>query len=96
VQGNCISVAAGADHTVALLKDGKVRAFGRNYHGQCDVPADAQGNCISVAADFCHTAALLKNGKVRAFGYNAYGQCDVPADDLWSLHHAAPHDPQSP
>jgi len=79
-QDNIIDVAAGQCHTVALLKDGKVRVFGRNDTGQCDVPADAQGNCISAAAGGHHIVVLLKNGKVRAFGCNTCGQCDVPAD----------------
>jgi len=71
---------------LALLKDGKVRAFGYNGDGQCDVLADAQGNCISVAADDNLTVALLKDGKVsfsgrvRAFGEKNAGQCDAPAD----------------
>merc|ERR1711908_1440 len=80
VRGQCVGVAAGDYHTVALLKDGTINAFGDNGESQCNVPADVQGHCVGVVAGLCHTVALLKDGKINAFGLNSSGQCTVPAD----------------
>ena len=61
--GNLVTaVAAGWDHTVALLDDGSVRCWGYNYYGQCDVPSGVgeEGNLVTaVAAGRGHTVALL-------------------------------------
>ena len=72
------SVACGTGYTIAILNDGRIRAFGEIYYGL--VPADVQGLCIGVAAGDNHTIALLEDGRLRAFGCNFDDQCNVPAD----------------
>jgi len=73
--GDAVSVAAGAAHVLVLQKDGTVRAFGDNAHGQlgCDGLTDA----VAVAAGDNHSLVLLADGTVRAFGDNTCGQCSV-------------------
>jgi alpha-tubulin suppressor-like RCC1 family protein len=40
VCGTVQQIACGAHHTVVLLEDGAVRAWGSNFRGQCNVPLD--------------------------------------------------------
>ena len=66
-------------HTVAIQTSGKVRAWGFNDYGQCNVPIDL-GACTQIAAGPWHSVAIQNSGTVRAWGWNASGCCDVPAD----------------
>ena len=68
-------VAAGIDHTVVLLDEGTVRAFGDNTYGQLDV--EGWENIVSVAAGAYHTLGLTADGRVLACGDNAHQQADV-------------------
>lgn len=62
---------------VAVLIDGMVKAWGYNFSGQTNVPADLTG-VVGIAAGLSHTVALLIDGKVVAWGNNGYGQTNVP------------------
>lgn len=84
------AIAAGAEHTIALTKDGKVLAWGANWAGQLGdgatvpqstpVPVkghDGQGRLegiIAIAAGTEHSVALRDDGTVWAWGGNRYGQ----------------------
>src|SRR4051812_8523083 len=46
---NVVAVAAGYDHSLALLANGKVTAWGGNSSGQTNVPADLT-NVVAIAA----------------------------------------------
>ncbi|MBE6618755.1 MAG: hypothetical protein E7626_03090 [Ruminococcaceae bacterium] len=70
-----VSVKASAHHTVILLSDGSVVAFGDNSFGQCDVSLLRDVVAIDVGA--YHTLALLADGSVRALGNTDFGQCSV-------------------
>jgi len=67
--------------------DGPVHCWGRNYEGQCDVPADL-GPCSNVAGGYLHSIALRSDGTVRCWGRGTvntgdggeFGQSIVPAD----------------
>ncbi|MCZ6689109.1 MAG: DUF4382 domain-containing protein, partial [Planctomycetota bacterium] len=82
------AVAGGASHTVALMDDGTLRAWGRNFAGQLgdgtttdrSVPVqvvDGAGGLLSgvaaVTAGNAHTAALMDDGTLRAWGSNFRG-----------------------
>lgn len=75
-----IDIAAGKNHTVALLDDLTVACWGDNSSGQCGVPGDL-GACMMIAAGENHTVALQVDGKVVCWGNNQVGQSGVP-DDL--------------
>ncbi len=79
------AIAAGGSHSLALLKDGKVMAWGDNETGQLgdgsegqfsDVPVEVKGlsEVTAIAAGGSHSLALLKDGKVMVWGNDEYGQ----------------------
>jgi hypothetical protein len=55
---NVVAVAAGNNHSVALLRDGTIRAWGWNGSGQTDVPPSAS-NVRAIASGLDHCLALL-------------------------------------
>ncbi len=77
-------LAAGGDHTCALLEDATVRCWGKNDAGQLGdgttndaaVPVhipELQG-IAQVAAGLRHTCALLRNGTIACWGDNSRHQ----------------------
>ena len=90
VGGTVIQLAAGREHTCALLDMGKVRCWGYNGYGQLgygntnnvgddETPAsagdvDVGGKVVQLAAGDGHTCALLDTGKIRCWGYGRLGQ----------------------
>jgi hypothetical protein len=68
-------VSAGANHTVALCRDGGVIAIGDNSKGQCNVQSWRDIVAVAAGADF--TLGLQNDGTVIATGRNDKGQCDV-------------------
>jgi hypothetical protein len=54
--GFVTQVAAGAQHTLALLDSGDVVAFGSNAYGQCSVPGTV-GIAAGIAAGAYHSLA---------------------------------------
>ncbi len=78
------AVAAGGEHSLALLSNGTVRAWGNNSEGQLGngstanskVPVIVSGlvNVVAIAAGKEHSLALLSNGTVMAWGSNEEGQ----------------------
>ena len=78
------SVAAGGMHTLAVLSDGTVRAWGWNGNGQLGdgttvdrltpVPVPGLTQVRSIAGGMYHSAAVSMDGTVRAWGWNGVGQ----------------------
>lgn len=73
------AISAGLFHSVALMEDGTMKAWGDNRYKQCDVPVRLT-NVTAISAGGYHTVALREDGTVVAWGDNSYGQCDVPAN----------------
>mmetsp|Transcript_3732 Transcript_3732/g.6271 ORF Transcript_3732/g.6271 Transcript_3732/m.6271 type:complete len:567 (-) Transcript_3732:124-1824(-) len=74
-------IAGGDLHSLLLLEDGEVFAFGGNDEGQCTVPAAVRGRrATQVAAGASYSVVLLEDGDVVAFGSNDHGQCSIPAN----------------
>jgi hypothetical protein len=79
-----ISVAAGADHNLAVDEDGGVWVWGRNNYGQLGkgnrsvaerIPSKLDGvTARSVAAGFSHSLILETSGTVLGFGRSNVGQ----------------------
>jgi alpha-tubulin suppressor-like RCC1 family protein len=79
-----IAIASGDYHSLVLLDDGTVRAWGRNEYGQLgnsttissNVPVliAGLGNVKAIAASGFHSMALLSNGQVFSWGRNNFGQ----------------------
>ncbi len=86
--GPAVQVAAGADHSCALLADGKVRCWGYNVNGRLGVGhklnlgdepgempppvANVGGTAIQIAVGNYTSCALLDTGKVRCWGTRSY------------------------
>jgi alpha-tubulin suppressor-like RCC1 family protein len=79
-----VAIAAGSYHSMALLDDGTVVAWGSDkdeQYKQCDIPADLSNYyVVAIAAGHEHSMALKDDGTVVAWGRNMYGQCNVPAN----------------
>lgn len=83
---NATAIAAGDMHTLALLANGTVKAWGANSLGQLglgsaisqftpqQIPAASLSNVIGIAAGYGHSLALLSNGTVKAWGLNLNGE----------------------
>jgi alpha-tubulin suppressor-like RCC1 family protein len=79
-----VAIAAGRDHTCALLANGSMRCWGANNTGQLGdgtdttrpVPVTVSGltNAVAIAAGDVHTCALLADSRVRCWGNNGGGQ----------------------
>jgi alpha-tubulin suppressor-like RCC1 family protein len=78
-------VSAGGEHSLALLGDGEVLAWGANHSGQLgngtqegasNLPSAVGGltGVTSISAGERHSLALLSGGSVVAWGYNPDGQ----------------------
>ena len=70
------AVAAGYQHSLALLLDGTVAAWGNDDSGQCDVP-EGLADVVAIACGNSHSLALKADGTVAAWGDDGSGQCDV-------------------
>jgi YD repeat-containing protein len=81
---NAIGVAAGTNHSLAVLADGRVLAWGQGDQGQLGngattnsasvVEVTGVSNAVAVAAGDRHSLVLLANGTVRCWGDNSSGQ----------------------
>jgi alpha-tubulin suppressor-like RCC1 family protein len=82
--GGVVDVAAGANHSLAVLSDGTVRAWGLNELGQLGTGSTAQApiptqvvgasGVVAVAAGVNHSLALTASGTVLAWGANTRGE----------------------
>ena len=88
--GPAMTVAAGGDHTCALMADASMRCWGANDHGQLglgttaalgddELPATAAPIALdrpvtAIAAGGNVTCAILDDGSLRCWGQNNYGQ----------------------
>lgn len=81
------AIACGDYHTVAVLDDGRVMAWGDGQYGQLglgDAKSRSQPTLIpglervkAIACGSGHTVALLEDGTMKAWGLNANGQLGV-------------------
>lgn len=71
-----VDIAVGSWHTVALLGDGQVVAWGLG--SRANVPAELE-NAVAISAGWHHSLALDASGRVYAWGENYNGQCNVPS-----------------
>jgi alpha-tubulin suppressor-like RCC1 family protein len=80
-----VAVAGGYNHSLALMADGTVLAWGDNQYGELGdgtsgtdrwMPVTVTGltNVVSIAAGYYHSMAVTADGKVWAWGYNNNGQ----------------------
>jgi alpha-tubulin suppressor-like RCC1 family protein len=81
------AIAAGNDHSCAVLADGRVQCWGDNTNGKLgsgssltlfrdSVPVTVAtvDDAVGVAAGYYHTCVLREGGTVRCWGMGLYGQ----------------------
>jgi hypothetical protein len=73
-----VSIAAGKSHYLAVLKSGKLTAWGSNTNGESTIPVAAQMGISQIGAGDGFSVALSNTGRVFAWGKNTYGQSTVP------------------
>lgn len=79
-----LQVAAGSDHSCALLDDGNVRCWGQATAQQLE-PVRTDGDvflpvgerAVQIDAGGAHTCALLASGRVACWGNNSIGQLGI-------------------
>jgi alpha-tubulin suppressor-like RCC1 family protein len=78
---NVVALAGGFLHSIALLSDGTVKAWGDNYFGEIgdissEIPTNVPGlsNIISIACGGSHNLFLNTNGNLFVWGSDFYGQ----------------------
>ena len=90
------AIAAGGEHTLALLSDGKVMAWGDDELGELgdgkttksDIPVTVSGlppkgaTVTAIAAGMEHSLALLSNGTAMAWGSNLDGQLGIGYEEV--------------
>ena len=72
-----VSIVGGDSHSVAVLRDGTIRAWGANDFGQTIVPSHSVP-FVAVAAGAFHNLAVDANGALVAWGRNESGQTNIP------------------
>src|SRR5437763_2337222 len=79
-----VAISVGDAHSLALLSNGTVKAWGYNYYGQLGdrtttdrskpVRVSGLSGVVGIAAGGFHNLALLSNGTAVAWGQNNHGE----------------------
>jgi alpha-tubulin suppressor-like RCC1 family protein len=75
---NVVSVKGGANHSMALRRDGSVFVWGSSYNGITNVPAGLN-DAVAIAAGGLHSLVLRSNGTLLAWGESNYSQTNIPS-----------------
>ena len=81
---NCVAIAAGNEHCLALTAEGRVVAWGNNDVGQTSVPVAALTDVVKIAAGPFSSIALKKDGTIITWGDNKADSQNPPAE--WQGH----------
>jgi len=82
-----VAISSGDVHTCAILDDGSVSCWGKNYYGQLGDGTNTDRNtpnqtsslgtgrtAVAISSGWEHTCAILDNASVSCWGWNYYGQ----------------------
>ena len=101
-----VSVSAGLHHTCAVLDNGSLKCWGRNYYGELGIGGttgyDVQyttpqavdlgtgRTAVSVSAGQYHTCAVLDNGSLKCWGRNTYGEIGIGGTTGYGVQYTIP------
>jgi hypothetical protein len=71
------AIAARGDHSLALMTNGTVAAWGDNTFGESRPPVNLS-NAVAIAAGYLHSVALCADGTVTVWGDDTFGQTNIP------------------
>ena len=71
-----VQVSAGGYHSCARRGTGEVVCWGRNNHGQVDVPDAVY---VDVSSNYWHSCGVTDTGTIQCWGDNEFEQSDAPA-----------------
>jgi alpha-tubulin suppressor-like RCC1 family protein len=72
---NVQQMAVGTEHSLALLLNGQVIAWGQNHAGQCDTPVWLR-DVVQIAASERTSHAVLRSGQLVSWGGNTISDTD--------------------
>jgi hypothetical protein len=92
VMDNVAQIAAGRQHSMAVTKDGRLYAWGRNARGQLGtgnrqnefLPAFIMDDVIALAAGDEHSMAITADGSLWGWGCNQHGQVGVAGSAMYN------------
>ena len=76
--GAVAAITAGTSHNLAILKTGKLYAWGNNTNGETTIPPIATMGVTQIAAGNGFSLALKTDGRLIAWGKNNDGQTTIP------------------
>lgn len=83
---NAVTIAAGTNHNLAILKTGKLLAWGgTNSNGETSIPSSATMGVSQIDAGDGFSLALKSDGRVIAWGKNNLGQITIPISATKSI-----------
>ncbi len=85
-----VAIAAGANHSLALLDDETMRTWGNNSFGQLgigtsgtststNIPQLPLATVIAIGSGDDHSLAIMADGRVGCFGNNFFSECGQPS-----------------
>jgi alpha-tubulin suppressor-like RCC1 family protein len=72
-----IAISAGADHSLALRRDGLVIGWGNNQYGAA-TPPQGLSDVKAIAGGWNYSLALLNDGTVVGWGSSEFGAATIP------------------
>ena len=83
--GKTKAISLGEKHNCAILENGELKCWGRNYSGKLgtgnntdlnapSAPINLGGKAVAISLGTSHSCALLEGGDVKCWGDNTAGQ----------------------
>jgi len=78
ISDTAVAIAAGTTHNLAILRTGKLFAWGSNSNGETTIPISATMGISQIAAGNGFSLALKSDGRVIGWGANNLNQTTIP------------------
>ena len=86
--GKAVAISLGIVHSCAILENGELKCWGRNYSGKLgtgnntdlnapSAPINLGGKAVAISLGGQHSCAVLENGDLKCWGKNDKGQLGI-------------------